>query len=413
MPKAGEAIERLPVKMRDVDNFMNLRDPEPTQPPPDIEGLLSALLRGEHLAWSDGQDDTLVAAFLAHAEHHGVLPLLHHFFQAAPGRDQAWPQAVLDASRQQAIAHTMWELRHQYLLSQVLEALNAAGIRPVLIKGVVLAYTLYPSPALRTRSDCDLIIAPPDRFRAAEILESLGFSGHSVSCDFLSYEASFTREEDGAPHMLDLHWRIHYSQVQSRLIPYATLLLRARPLPALCPAALGVDPVYALLIACLHRANDLCTPQWDDDEARYGQERLIWLYDLHLLIQSMSPQQLSEFTSLAEQKGLREICWDGIRKAQDRFNTRLPASVVDALSRRGPTEPVIRYQHSGMLRQRWMDWLALGSTRDRVAYLNEHLLPPADYMAERFPDSRGTWLPLLHARRLTKGIVRRLRIPRR
>jgi hypothetical protein len=210
--------------------------------------------------------------------------------------------------------------------------------------------------------------------------------------------------------MLDLHWRIHYSQLQSRLFPYEILLQRAWPLPTLCPAALGVDPVYALLIACLHRANDLRMPQWINDKARYGPERLIWLYDFHLLIESMTSQQLNEFRTLAEQKGLREICWDGIEKARACFNTRLPQPLIEVLSRTEPPEPIIRYQRSGMLRQRWMDWLALEGISNRIAYLVEHVLPPADYMHARFTDFDPQWLPLLYVRRLTDGIVRRMRI---
>ena len=376
---------------------------------PDIEGLLCALLRGEQFAWPFGQDESFAASFLEHAGHHGVLPLLHQVLHLESARNQGWPQAVLEACREQAIAQTMWELRHQHLLGQVLEALRAAGIKPVLIKGVVLAYTLYPSPALRPRADCDLIIAPQDRFKAAEIFAANGFVGETVGCEYLSYEASFARFEAGSTHMLDLHWRIHYSQLQSRLFTYETLLQRARALPMLCPAALGVDPVYALLIACLHRANDLRQPQWVDDHASYGSERLIWLYDFHLLIGSMTPQQLSEFTDLAEEKGLREICWEGIERARTCFNTQLPEPMIAALSKPGPAELIIRYQGSGMLRQRWMDWMALKGANNRIAYLFEHIFPPADYMHAHFPDVRPSWIPLLYVRRLIGGISRRIR----
>jgi len=375
---------------------------------PEIDDFLCACLRGEHPAWPSGQDESFAASFLEQAAHHGVLPLLHHVLHPESARNRGWPQEVLEACRQQAIAQTMWELRHQALLGQVLEALNVAGIKPVLFKGVVLAYSLYPSPALRPRADCDLIIAPQDRYKVAEILGANGFVGQAVSCEFLSYEASFSRTEAGAAHTLDLHWRIHYSQLQSRRFPYEELLQHARPLPQLCPAALGVEPVYALLIACLHRANDLRQPQWVDDNASYGTERLIWLYDFHLLIGSMTPQQLSEFTELAEHKGLREICREGLEKARACFSTTLPDTMVAALSSEGPIEPVVRYQHSGMIRQRWLDWLALEGLNNRIAYLFEHVFPPADYMHARFPDAHTKRLPLLYLRRLTDGIWRRI-----
>ncbi len=376
---------------------------------PDIEGFLAAILRGEFPAWPSG-DERFAALFLKRAGYHGVLPLLHEILQGAPAPGPNWPQDVLETCHREAIAHTMWSLQHKHLLGQILEDLAMVGITPVLIKGSVLAYTVYANPATRTRADSDLLVAPRDRFRAAEILKARGFvAEQSVSAEFASYEASFTHNETGVPHTLDLHWRLHYSQLQSRLFGYEELLRRARPLPMLSRAALGVDPVFALMIACLHRANDLLMPQWIGQMASYGRERLIWLYDFHLLIQSLTPQQLSEFTELIAQRGLREICRTGIVEAHDRFNTPLPAPMATWLPGTGAVEPIVRYQCSGMLRQRWMDWLALDGIRDRVDYLVEHVLPPADYMRARFPDVTADWLPLLYLRRLSEGMLRRLR----
>lgn len=379
---------------------------------PDIEGFLCACLRGEQPAWPFGQDKDRVVSFIEHANFHGVLPLLHHVLNQEFALNRGWPPEVLKAGRECAVAQAMLELHHRHLLAQALKALNAAGIRPVLFKGTVLAYTLYPSPASRPRADADLIIAPQDRFQVAAILKANGFSGQTVSCEFLSYEASFIHSGTRCSLMLDVHWRIHYSQLQSRLFPYEDMLQRAKRLPRLCPEALGVDPVYALLIACLHRANDLRIPQWQDGVPSLGQERLLALYDFHLLVESMDPEQLEEFTTLAVQKGLREICQEGIEKARACFNTRLPESMAAAFSKAGPVEPVILYQSSGMLRQRWVDWLALEGARNRIAYLWEHVSPPAEYMHTRFPGVSPKWLPLLYFRRLTEGKWRHIRSKR-
>lgn len=375
----------------------------------DIESFLCACLCGESPAWPFGENKAIAASFIEQADFHGVLPLLYHLLTPELARKQGWPNEVVEACRRQAIARTMWELRHQHLLGRALGALDAAGIKPVLIKGTVLAYSLYSSPGLRPRADSDLIIAPRERFKTAGILAAQGFvAQQNFSCEYLSYEASFTHDEAGVPHTLDVHWRLHYSQLMSRLFPHEILLRRANPLPALCPTALAVDPVYALLIACVHRANDLGLPQWSGNSPSYGSERLIWLYDFHLLIESMTPLQLSEFMALMVQKGLREICRDGIEKARDRFNTKLPEPLVAALSRTGPDEAVTQYLRSGMFRQRWMDWFALTTVSDRTAFLIEHIFPPSDYMHERFPSKSPEWLPLLYLRRLTEGIGRRI-----
>lgn len=381
----------------------------PSGEQPDIEALLCACLRGEQPAWPFGHDQASIALFLERAEFHGVQPLLHHLVSPDRATEQGWPAEVLAACRQQAIAQTMWELRHQHLLEQVVTDLGEAGIQPVLFKGTALAYSLYPSPALRSRADSDLIIAPQQRFKASDILAAQGFAAqHDVSCEFLSYEASFTRFESTVTHMLDLHWRIHYSQLQSGLLAYEVLRERAIPLPAIGPHARGVDPVYALLIACLHRANNLLIPQWIGNRPSYGDERLIWLYDFHLLLESMTLPQLSEFAALAKQKGLKTICREGIDQARACFHTRLPIQLQTELAIAAADEPIIRYQKSGMLRQRWMDWLALRDPRDRFLFLWEHAFPPAAYLRQRFPHAAGRWLPLLYLRRLGEGIWRRV-----
>jgi len=42
-------------------------------------------------------------------------------------------------------------------LREVLAALAGAGLPVLLLKGAALAYTLYPEPHLRDRSDTDLL----------------------------------------------------------------------------------------------------------------------------------------------------------------------------------------------------------------------------------------------------------------
>ena len=58
---------------------------------------------------------------------------------------------------------------------RAVQALDAGGVPNVLLKGMALAHTVYPSPALRPMQDIDVWV-PPDRLdQAVALLETAGF----------------------------------------------------------------------------------------------------------------------------------------------------------------------------------------------------------------------------------------------
>src|SRR2546427_4885417 len=61
------------------------------------------------------------------------------------------------------------------LAAEAIEALRAAGIRSILLKGPALAGWLYGDGALREYDDCDLLVDPADTGVAAVVLRELGF----------------------------------------------------------------------------------------------------------------------------------------------------------------------------------------------------------------------------------------------
>lgn len=58
---------------------------------------------------------------------------------------------------------------------EVVKALRSAGIRPVLLKGPVFDRWLYARDEPRSYGDTDLLVAPPERDAAVEVLARLGF----------------------------------------------------------------------------------------------------------------------------------------------------------------------------------------------------------------------------------------------
>ena len=367
-----------------------------------VDELICAALRGEKPSWPLPEDSKTVALFLDRCTHHGVQVLLH-----ARAAGLRWPPAALAALRQQAMAWALWEEHHRHMLEAALEALASRNVRPVVFKGSALAYSVYPEPYLRPRADTDLLIAAKDRWQAAAALESLGFArSGTVDCEYISYESGFTRREAGLTQMIDLHWRIHYSQMQAHRFPYQTLRDQARPLPRLSRNAMGASPVHAVLLNCVHRANDMRVPQWSGGQASFGADRLIWIYDVHLLVEQMTPRELEDLARTALAAGVRTLVKDPIALAVRHFNTRLPDSLLRSLDAPGESDSVARYQSQSALRQRWADFSAVDGVGAKAAYLLEHIVPPPAYMRDRYPGCDQTPMARLRARRLLEGLRR-------
>jgi Uncharacterised nucleotidyltransferase len=111
-------------------------------------------------------------------------------------------------------------LSHQALLDaaavEVLDAFEAAGVQPLLLKGPALARALYTPGEYRGYSDVDLLVSPADLPRARRALTGAGYNhaeevfGIDDMGEILHAE-TWSRGVDagpGGPLLVDLHWRL-------------------------------------------------------------------------------------------------------------------------------------------------------------------------------------------------------------
>jgi len=369
---------------------------------------MCAALRGESVPWPLTAREDFNEAFIRRADYQGVMALLHEH----ASRLATWPPSVRDVIRRHTLGRAVWELRHRQLLTEAVAALRAKNIEPVLFKGTALAYGLYPNPVWRSRGDTDMIVAPEDGSRASEALVALGFRRDTgVSGEFVSYQDSYTKEIDSGRHTIDLHRRINNSELLARLFSYAELRAKAYCLPELCDGALAAGPVHALLLACLHPATHKQNPYYVDGIAYCGGDRLIWFYDVHLLLQSFTQAKWQEFVEQATAKGLCAISLYAIDQAAACYGTRCPDLAHRALTK--TRERVATYLSAGRLRQSWIDFSAIPGLANRLRFACELVVPPRDYMRAKYPQSPEAALPWLYTRRVIEGVIRRLKPTRR
>jgi hypothetical protein len=100
---------------------------------------------------------------------------------------------------------------HGRELARVLQALAAAGIVPVLLKGTALAYTVYDDPACRCMSDLDLWLSAGEMPRAQAVLAALGYTQQISAERPLALQSQFGGESQmlgrhAGSGLVELHW---------------------------------------------------------------------------------------------------------------------------------------------------------------------------------------------------------------
>lgn len=356
-------------------------------------------LRGAHPPWPRPAE---VETLLQSAAEHGCTALLHAAVSRRHDLPTA-PAALRDALADHARLAAAGELAQRAELPALLDAVAATDLSCLLIKGTPLAYTLYPQAYLRERCDTDLWFADHDRAsRALSLFRARGYQVHQPpGGDSIHSQASAFRGLDsGVVANLDVHWRLSNQAVVSTALPFDDVLERAVAVPALHPRARMPAWPDALIIACLHRAAH---------HAEGKHNRLLWLYDVHLLVTAMDEVQRDEVLARCRQRGLAAVVADGIRSAGEVFATPNLSGWLAPLDAEHGPQTVTMAQFATGWRREWTQWHALGSTAERVAHLRAHLFPAPDYVLAKYGRRHRAWLPWLYARRIGEGFVKRLR----
>ena len=131
--------------------------------------------------------------------------------------------------------------------AEMLPAFAAAGLCPVLLKGMRGFADADPGRADRVTGDLDLLFPAPDLAAAAAVLQRLGYrrlAGHDAGVHAIGY---FVRHGEPAP--VDLH---RAALRLPHLLPAEALMTRAQPATAFGAPVLVADPADEVLHRALH-----------------------------------------------------------------------------------------------------------------------------------------------------------------
>ena len=359
--------------------------------------MFEAILRGEPVPWRALQ--TSPEAFLTSCEERGLAGLVYaRTVDGSVGGD--WPLAVLEALTDAVRARTAQDLLRRAEVTRVLDALAAAGLSVVLLKGTPLAYSVYPTPAARPRTDTDFLIPYDDVDRLRQTMAGLGYeaplfcSGVLLFCQFpLQRTDAF-----GVVHRFDCHWRISTQSVFAGVLTFEEAAARSIPVPALGEHARTLAPADALLLACVH-------PVMHHRNA----QSLLWMFDVHLLVAALSNDEFERFAERAIAKGVSAICAQQLRAAALTLGSPVPDAVIRDLTAIEGPEPSAAYLERG---RGWGNELVdnlrgLPRWRDRLRLLREVAFPAAAYIRQAYGFERlpfgAALLPALYVHRIMAG----------
>lgn len=132
------------------------------EPHPLMDELLTRYVAG-FSAWDE---------LPAQAELHGMAPLLRHHLKRAGLSIPDGTRRLLDGLY---LRHREVNQAHAQVLLDISELFESSGIAPVVLKGLALAYEVYPDPALRPTSDIDLLLKTEEMLPALDLLKEAGF----------------------------------------------------------------------------------------------------------------------------------------------------------------------------------------------------------------------------------------------
>lgn len=406
-----QELELTVNKPPDEDASLTMTGPAPTVSDAWLTTQISKLLRGEPASDVDALsvDDRQRLRHLCAV--HGVGALIYNALERRQARGSVadWLRAELKPAVQQAAAR---ELARGAAIRALLSRFAAASIPVLLLKGTALAYTIFPQPYLRTRGDLDLLIPAHRQADAEEVLIAAGYQPEHQ----LQAAGSFQLTYSPPPSLpgadaIDLHWQLNDLRIFTPLLGFDLLYADSIAVPSLGDDARALCPVHAMLHVCMHRAANFTTVVRAAGETLIEPDRLIWLYDAHLLAEAFTRDDWLGLAAFAEDKAIRRVCWDTLRTTANAFHTSIPADIAKRLDVSNIHEPSAAYLRRGLFNKLLTDIKAQPTLRDRLQLATTYALPAPDFIRQKYAHKQAP-LPALYLLHIARG-VSRLAQPRR
>lgn len=329
------------------------------------------------------------------AEREGVAPLLYWCFKV-----QGWPPNTPGEARERLTRSYYATSAHNTLLlaecDRIVAALQDDRITVLVLKGVALVNQLYPNIGLRPMGDIDLLVPVPEVDRAAHILERLGYERTIVQSERLNRligtQLGFTAKS-GPDLRIEIHWSLVTGALDRRAPDldwfWNQTELFATTAPLKTRSLVTLSPTAHLLYVAAHALL----------EHGLSGARLIWLYDVHLILSRWATQiAWEELLSRAAAFGWIHALTDALRETAARFGTTLPEEVRammiqdTSLSDRA----VLTHELNKLKLAEHCQRLDGLGARARLWYVKAMIFPSRRYVRAHYGQAKRIWWPVLY-----------------
>ena len=280
--------------------------------------------------------------------------------------------------------------------AEVFEALSRQGVRTLVLKGALLARTVYPAPEARIRSDLDVLVASESVEDACAALWGIGFApSYEVHGGPPMTQAQWIRRGDSPIHAVDLHWDLSNRPLLKDRFVFEGLLERAQDVLGHGHEVSGLGAEDALLHACVH--------YFGHHRGEFRPDQ--WLLDMDLLWRSLDEGAAERLANGALSLRIGSLVAEGLRLSGERFDTPIENEWLDRIQRAARRESAQRLIRPP--RFKGFEILRNASEERGIAagfrHLRGTLFPSVAYMRRKYPGAPKWALPWLYVRRIWDG----------
>lgn len=333
-----------------------------------------------------------ISQVVGSANIEGVAPLLYNSLKHLVPGSTLSQQLQYDFRQDTARAMLLQEERQRVL--QQLEPDN-----PLILKGEALAYACYEHYRDRPMVDLDLLIDANLTNKIEEqLIEAEYQITNSIGGNIVMPQKSYSKKlTNGVVSVVDVHTELFNRPALQGSLSYQDLSATAQR--GVHPSGIIPRTAHLLLHATLHLLAH-----------HFNSRRLIWLYDIKLLLDRLDENESQAIISVCRRQKITALVLEAIDASSQVFprdRSDLVATLRDlAVKQNAPhfTDGLQnKHNQSSILLQ---DWKSLRGGRQRVAWLRQHLAPPPGYMRQKYKLS-GIWLlPFFYLWRIIRGSVK-------
>lgn len=292
---------------------------------------------------------------------------------------------------------------HQFIDAETIKALTLLhenNINVVVLKGFSLAYQVYKHPALRPKTDTDIIINPNDKEKIKTLLGNLGYTNPrgwepKAIINQFSLKKSLSK---GVNVYFDVHLKISNSKKIENILNYAELLNSAKT--DTLEHLLLVNKPYALLHAAFHLLGH---------KSQGDLVKLIWYYDIYLLAEQLTPLEREQLLNLIDKTGLSGVIHYVLKLTAAFFpSTKIDELIPEVAMLTNNTEYSYLTKTTASIQVLWMVLQNTQGLKNKALVIKETAFPPKAEIIHKYGEQTYWPISLLYIRRLMGGIKKYL-----